>query len=160
MPARHGGTLAPVRQDLLDLVAEAPTDGGVLVVLHQHLQPHVVTEGWPVGVSHAESIALLDDLGRAHPHVVVTSGHTHRHRRWGRAGVVVTQVGSTKDYPGVWAGYQVYEGGVRQTVWRVADPDCLAWTDHSRTAAFGLWEHASPGRLDARCFNVAWSRPA
>lgn len=160
VPARHGGTLAPVRDDLVDLVAEAPTDGGVLVVLHQHLQPHVVSEGWPVGIGHRESVALLDDLGRAHPHVVVTSGHSHRNRRWGRAGVVVTQVGSTKDYPGVWAGYQVFEGGLRQTVWRVSDPDCLAWTDHSRTAAFGLWEHASPGRLDARCFNVAWSRPA
>ena len=25
-------------------------------------------------------------------------------------------------------------------------------------AAFGLWEHASPGRLDARCFNVVWGQ--
>lgn len=157
---RHGGTVAPVLADVLDAASGADRDGGVLLVLHHHLLPIPVTEGWPPGVGYREGLDLLDRLGRAHPHVFVTSGHTHRHRRWARSGVVVTQVGSTKDYPGVWAGYVVAEGGIRQTVRRVAAPDCLAWTDHSRLAAFGLWEHAAPGRLDARCFNVEWTRPA
>ena len=102
----------------------------------------------------------MDRLGAAHPHAFVTSGHTHRHRRWGRAGVVVTQVGATKDFPGVFAGYVVHEGGMRQVVRRIARPDVIAWTDHSRIAAYGAWEHAAPGRLDARCFNVAWEQPA
>jgi hypothetical protein len=43
---------------------------------------------------------------------------------------------------------------------RIQHPDAIAWTDHTRIAAFGLWEHAAPGRLDARCFNVAWGRTA
>jgi 3',5'-cyclic AMP phosphodiesterase CpdA len=158
--ARHGGTLAPVVDDILDAAASADPAGGVLVALHHQLQPNRFTEGWPPGIAQAEGFAFLDRLGAAHPHAFVTSGHTHRHRRWGRAGVVVTQVGSTKDYPGVWAGYVVHEGGLRQIVRRVSRPDCLVWTDHSRRAGFGLWEHASPGRLDARCFDVAWSRPA
>lgn len=160
LPGHNGGSLAPVRSTILDAAAEADPAGGVLVALHHQLQPHPVPEGWPPGVGRAESLAFLDALGAAHPHALVTSGHTHRNRRWGRAGVVVTQVGSTKDYPGAWAGYVVHEGGIRQIVRRTQHPDAIAWTDHSRIAAFGMWEHAAPGRLDARCFNVAWGRPA
>ena len=156
---RHSGTLAPVLDDVLDAAASADRSGGVLVALHHQLQPHRLPEGGPPGIDQAESFAFLDRLGAAPPHALVTSGHPHRHRRWGRAGVVVTQVGSTKDYPGVWAGYVVHEGGLRQIVRRVEHPDAIAWTDHSRVAAFGLWEHAAPGRLDARCFNVAWAQP-
>lgn len=156
---RHGGTLDPVLADVLDAAASADRRGGVLITLHHQLQPYVLPEGWPPGIGHAESEAFLVRLGAAHPHAIVTSGHTHRHRRGGRAGVVVTQVGSTKDYPGVWAGYAVHEGGIRQVVRRIEHPDAIGWTDHSRIAAFGLWEHASPGRLDARCFTVAWSSP-
>ncbi|MCU1372446.1 MAG: hypothetical protein JWO77_3640 [Ilumatobacteraceae bacterium] len=154
----HGGRLSRVEPDILDAAAEADPAGGVLLALHHQLQPNVLPEGWPPGIPHHDSVSLLDALGAAHPHVLVTSGHTHRHRRWGRSGVVVTQVGSTKDYPGVWAGYVVHEGGIRQIVRRVQHPDAIAWTDHTRIAAFGLWEHAAPGRLDARCFNVAWGR--
>lgn len=157
LPGRNTGSLGPTTDDVLDAVAQADPAGGVLLVLHHHLQPHRLAEGWPLGISHGESISLMDRLGRAHPHVVVTSGHTHRHRRWGHAGVVATQVGATKDFPGVWAGYTVYDGGLRQTVRRIARPDCLAWTDHTRRAALGLWGHIAIGRLDARCFNVAWS---
>jgi hypothetical protein len=89
---------------------------------------------------------------------MVTSGHTHRHRRWSRAGVTVTQVGATKDYPGVWAGYVVHEGAIRQIVRRTARPDVIGWTDHTRIAAYGAWEHAAPGRLAARCFDLRWDR--
>ena len=88
-----------------------------------------------------------------------TSGHTHRHRRHQIDGVPWTETGSPKDYPGTWTGYVVHEGGIRQIVRRVQAPDAIAWTDHTRIAAYGLWEHASPGRLDARCFNVPWTLP-
>ena len=159
-PGRNDGTIRPVLPDVLDAVADADRSGGVLVTLHHQLLPHRIPEGWPPGIPHAESLAFLDALGAAHPHALVTSGHTHRHRRWGRAGVVATQVGSTKDFPGVWGGYVVHEGGIRQIVRRTQHPDAIGWTDHSRIAAFGAWEHAAPGRLDARCFNVAWGRPA
>lgn len=157
--SRHGGTLRPVASAIVDAAADADRNGGVIVALHHQLHPPAGLEGWPPGIPHAEAAALLDRLGAAHPHVLVTSGHTHRHRRWGRAGVVVTQVGSTKDYPGVWAGYTVHEGGLRQVVRRIEEPSCIAWTDHTRIAAYGLWEHAAPGRLDARCFTLPWSRP-
>lgn len=156
IPGRNRGRVTPVLDDLLDAAADAPRDGGVLVVLHHQLQAHLLPEGWPIGIDHRESVALLDRLGATHPNVVVTSGHTHRHRRWDHAGVTATQVGSTKDYPGVWAGYAVHEGGLRQVVRRVARPDCIAWTEHSARAAFGAWRYVAPGPLRARCFVKRW----
>ncbi|MCU1499728.1 MAG: Calcineurin-like phosphoesterase [Acidimicrobiales bacterium] len=148
------GRVAPAAADALDAIAEADPAGSVLVFLHHQLQAHHLSEGWPIGVNHTESLDFLARAGRAHPHVLVSSGHTHRHRRWSHAGVTTTQVGSTKDYPGVWAGYVVTEGGLRQVVRRVGRPDCLAWTDHTRRAALGLWRWVAPGRLSSRCFNL------
>lgn len=150
------GTLAGVADDLVDAVRDADPDGAVLVALHHQLHPRTGAEVWPRGVTHRESRKLLERLGAAHRHVLVTSGHTHRHRRWSHAGVTTTQVGSTKDYPGVWAGYVVAEGGLRQVVRRVTRPDCIAWTDHTRRAAGGAWRFISPGLLSSRCFDLTW----
>jgi predicted phosphodiesterase len=160
LAGRHGGTLAPVEDDVVDAAADADPEGAVLVTLHHQLHGPTGQEGWPPGIRRDESAAFLDRLGAVHPHVLVTSGHTHRHRRWERAGVTITQVGATKDYPGVWAGYEVYDGGMRQIVRRIARPDVVAWTDHTRVAAYGLWEHTSPGRLASRCFDMVWGSPS
>lgn len=148
------GHLGALADDVLDAVAEADRGGSVLVALHHQLQPHVLSEGWPIGVPRRESRDLLARLGAAHPRVLVTSGHTHRHRRWAHGGATATQVGSTKDYPGVWAGYVAHEGGLRQVVRRVGRPDCLRWTDHTRRAALGTWRWVSPGPLSSRCFDL------
>ena len=154
---RNRGTFTAVRAQVLDAVSEADRSGGVLVAHHQQFHAQRAAEGVPVGISHAESVDLMEALGRAHPHVLATAGHTHRNRRWAHAGVTATQVGATKDYPGVWAGYVVHEGGIRQIVRRIERPDCVRWTEHTRRAGVGTWRWLAPGRLDARCFNLRWS---
>jgi hypothetical protein len=126
------------------------------VALHHQLQPWHLAEGVPKGIPHDESIRFLEHLARAHPRVVVTSGHTHRHRRWSHAGITTTQVGATKDYPGVWAGYVVHEGGLRQLVQRIGRPDCIRWTERTRRAAAGAWRYVAPGPLASRCFTIDW----
>lgn len=154
VPGTHHGSVRPITGEVVAALRDAPA--GALVALHHHLQPHAATEGWPWGVSNRESLPFLDAVGSAHADTLVTSGHTHRHRRWHRGPVTVTQVGSTKDYPGVWAGYVVHEGGIRQVVRRVTVPDCIAWTERTRTAALGLWGVTAPGRLSWRCFSLRW----
>lgn len=149
---RIRGRFEPVAQ----AVAETPVGSGALVLLHHQLHQHPVSEGWPVGIDRGESVQFLDRLAATGTPTVVSSGHTHRHRRWVHRGVVVTQVGSTKDYPGVWAGYVVHEGGLRQTVRRVSAPDCVAWTEHTRRAAGGTWRWVAPGRLRSRAFTHTW----
>jgi len=150
------GRIAPAAEEALDAIAGADPSGAVLVAMHHQLQAHRFSEGWPIGINQRESLDFLERAGRAHPHVLVTSGHTHRHRRWQHGGVTTTQVGSTKDFPGVWAGYVVSEGGIRQVVRRVSAPDCLVWTDHTRRAALGAWRWVSPGLLSSRCFDLTW----
>ena len=61
-----------------------------------------------------------------------------------------------KDYPGTWAGYLVYEGGIVQTVRRIMDPAALAWTERTRRNAMGAWGRWSPGRLTDRSFSHPW----
>jgi len=154
-PGHHHGRVTHLTGAVQAAVADAPA--GVLMALHHHLQPHTVTEGWPWGIPRHESHRFLDAVAAAHPDTIVTSGHTHRHRRWQRGPVTVTQVGSPKDFPGVWAGYVVHEGGIRQVVRRITMPDCIAWTERTRAAALGLWALAAPGRLSSRCFTLAWT---
>ncbi len=157
---RNLGHVETFTDEVVQAVADADPHRAVLVLLHHQLHRHLVAEGWPIGIGHHESTRFLRRLGSTGRRVLVTSGHTHRHRRWVHAGVTATQVGSTKDYPGVWAGYVVHEGGLRQVVRRVARPDILAWTDHTRRAALGAWRWVSPGPLGSRCFDLTWPAPA
>lgn len=153
---RNQGQLGAVADDVLDATADAAADQIVLVAIHHQLQALHLTEGVPKGISHGESRLFLEHLARAHRRVFVTSGHTHRHRRWSHAGVTTTQVGATKDYPGVWGGYVVHEGGLRQLVQRIGRPDCIRWTEHTRRAAVGAWRYVAPGPLASRCFTLRW----
>ncbi len=130
--------------------------GPVLVALHHQLMTTPVPTYIPTGIDRDQSRAFLDRLVAANPAVLVTSGHTHRHRRRRHGPAVITEVGSPKDFPGTWAGYVVHEGGIRQVVRRIGRPDVLRWTDRSRTAALGLWGRWSPGSLDDRCFAHTW----
>jgi hypothetical protein len=99
-------------------------------------------------------------VAAANPATLVTAGHTHRNRRRRHGPIPITEVGSPKDYPGVWAGYAIHEGGIRQIVRRTADPHVLAWTERTGDTVMGQWRRWSPGSLDDRCFSHTWpARP-
>ena len=155
-PDRRSGWVAHRSAEVAEAAAQA--SGPVFVVLHHQLMTTRVPTHLPVGIARAEADPFLDALAQANPAGFVTSGHTHRHRRRDHGPLVVTEVGSTKDYPGTWAGYVVHAGGIRQVVWRVCTPDVLAWTDRSAAAALGAWGRWSPGRLPDRCFAHRWPR--
>jgi Icc protein len=112
---------------------------------------------YPPGIPYRVSIALLDAVAHANPSTFVTAGHRHRNRLYHYGGLTISEVGSTKDYPGVWAGYRVYEGGITQTVRRISRPDVLAWTEATRRAINGQWGLWAQGNLADRCFSLAWS---
>ena len=72
---------------------------------------------------------------RPRPSVVAyTAGHTHRHRvpPRCRAACRTIEVGCVKDFPGTWAEYRVYEGGIMHVVHRISSPDALAWSERCR----------------------------
>lgn len=147
-----------LRDDAVDAVGEAR--GPAMLVVHHHPQPLPVPTHLPRGIPSIAAASFLRSLRRANPELIGTSGHTHRHRFRTVAGVPWSEVGSTKDYPGTWAGYVVHEGGVRQVVRRVARADCLRWTERTKRCALGAWALWSPGRLADRCWTHTWDQPS
>ena len=110
---------------------------------------------------HADASDALDAICARHRHVIgYAAGHTHRHRvrRMPASGVPTIEIGCVKDFPGTWAEYRVYEGGVMQVVHRISDPDALAWSESCRVlySDFGIdYAEYALGGLDDRCFVFA-----
>lgn len=154
IPGEDPGRLSALLHDVLDVAGS--TQLPLLVAMHHQPMRWRVPTYLPAGVPGPDARHFLTELGRAKPRTLVTAGHTHRHRRRHVGPVTVTEVGSTKDFPGTWAGYEIHEGGIVQTVRRVAEPSCIRWTDHTRRAALGVWQLWSPGRLGDRCFTRTW----
>ena len=152
-PGREHG-FAPIDDArLFELLGQGrPT----LLVLHHQLMTTPFPYYLPPGIYGPAAKRLLDRIAATNPATMVTTGHTHRHRRRRHGPVMISEVGSTKDHPGTWAGYLVYEGGIVQTVRRIMEPEALAWTEDTRRSALGAWGRWSPGRLTDRCFTHRW----
>ncbi len=127
-----------------------------MVFTHHHFENQILPWFWPLGVQRYDSLPVLDELLAVNPDLVVSSGHTHRNRIRRHGTALVTEVSSPKDFPGVWAGYSIHPDGVRQTVRRVADPDCISWNDRTHAAVAGIWGKWSPGGLRHRSHTHHW----
>ena len=159
------GTISDDQLAWLDTVA-AETDGPMMVVGHhqQWIGGRASGPGSGIrgddyfGLHPDASDALADIIERRHSIVAYAAGHTHRHRvRHTAAGVPSIEVGCVKDFPGTWAEYRVYEGGVMQVVHRISTSDALAWSERCRFlySDFGLdYAAYAMGALDDRCFTV------
>ena len=110
---------------------------------------------------HPDGSDLLDGVATRRSNIVAyAAGHTHRHRvrAMAASGIPSIEVGCTKDFPGTWAEYRVYDGGITQVVHRMSSPEALAWSESCRTlySDFGVdYEHYALGSLDDRCFNLS-----
>jgi hypothetical protein len=93
--------------------------------------------------------------------VAYAAGHTHRNRvrRTAATGhVPYIEVACVKDFPGSWAEYRVYEGGIMQVHHRISTPGALRWSERCRHlyADFGVdYETYALGGLEDRCFTVS-----
>ena len=155
VPHTGRGEVGPRHRELTtELVRDAP--GGAFVAMHHYPQRFRFPNAWPPGIPGPQARPLLDGIAAANPATMVASGHSHRHRRHHHGPLVIAEIGSTKDFPGTWAGYAVHEGGIRQVVYRVARPDAIAWTERTRRAVFGIWGRWSPGLRSHRCFTHPW----
>ena len=162
---------------LLDTVLSEQTTGSITASQLQWLddkaadsdRPVIVMghhQQWISGQRHNEYFGLdpdssdgLNDVTTRRPQIVAyTAGHTHRHRvRKMKCGVPSVEVGCVKDFPGTWAEYRVYEGGITQVVHRISSPEALRWSDRCRhlMADYGIdYETYALGTLEDRCFNI------
>ncbi|HEY0520594.1 MAG TPA: metallophosphoesterase [Ilumatobacteraceae bacterium] len=151
-----GSITAPQLEWLDDRVASA--DRPVIVMGHHQQWISGRRHSGYFGLDPDSSDALTDLVARRPRIVAYTAGHTHRHRvRPMSCGVPSIEVGCVKDFPGTWAEYRVYEGGIMQVVHRMSSPDALSWSERCRhiLSDFGIdYEAYSMGQLEDRCFNI------
>ena len=144
--------------DWLDDVAAA-AEHPVLVMGHHHVWNPDSAKREPgyFGINPDDSERLVDVVRRRKRIVGYFAGHTHRNRRRAfsaTGGLPWVEVASVKDYPGSWAEYRVYEGGICQIHHRISDPAALNWTDRTRAMFEGLYADYAFGDIDDRCFAI------
>ena len=165
IPGKTTGTLTTQQLAWLDDGA-ARADRPVLVMGH-HQQwiggsaDEITAHGDDYFGLHPDaSTALAEVVARRSSIIGYTAGHTHRHRVRamtnveGSAAVPSIEIGCVKDFPGTWAEYRVYEGGVMQVVHRISTPEALRWSQQCRHlySDFGIdYESYALGTLDDRC---------
>jgi predicted phosphodiesterase len=107
------------------------------------------------GIHPDPSDRLSEVAERRRALVAYTAGHTHRHRiRSMACGVPSIEIGCVKDFPGTWAEYRVFEGGILQVVHRISTPEALAWSERCRFlySDFGIdYQSYALGELSHRC---------
>lgn len=144
--------------DWLDQVG-ADADRPVLVFGHHHCwkpgsraRPDTY-----FGLHPDDSEALVEVVARRPALVGYFAGHTHRNRvrRFPDTGAVPwVEVACVKDFPGTWAEYRVFEGGILQVSHRIATPEALDWSERCRAMISGYYPTYAFGQLTDRCFAI------
>ncbi len=101
--------------------------------------------------------ALAEVFARRKTLVGYFAGHTHRNHLTKLPLVpdrVFAEVGCVKDFPGSWAEYRVFDGGILQVHRRISTPQALRWSEKARNMFGGLYGPYALGELDERCFAI------
>ncbi len=140
----------------------AGADRPVMVLGHHHVwdPTSAVRPETYFGINPDDSERLIDVVA-ANPRIIAYSaGHTHRNRvrRFPATGDVPwAEVACVKDFPGTWAEYRVFEGGVLAIHRRISSPEALAWSEKTRDMYGGTYFEYAFGDLDDRCYAI-WPR--
>ena len=160
IPTATTGRVTTAQLEWLDAAA-ADADRPVLVMgHHQNWSPGGARPDDYFGINPEDSERLIDLVARRSRIIAYAAGHTHRNRvrRTPATGSVpFIEVACVKDFPGSWAEYRVYEGGIMQVHHRISTPDALRWSERCRHlyADFGVdYETYALGGLEDRCFTI------
>jgi 3',5'-cyclic AMP phosphodiesterase CpdA len=159
IPGSETGQVTAESLEWLDGIAATAIDDGVplLVFGHHHVwSPLSRTRAANYfGINPDDSEALIDLAARRPAFAGYFSGHTHRNRvrRFPATGTTPwVEVACVKDFPGSWAEYRVFDGGVMQVHHRISTDDALAWTEKTRGMFGGVYTDYAFGELDDRNF--------
>lgn len=109
------------------------------------------------GIRPTDSEALIEVFVRRKSLVGYFAGHTHRNHRQlieATGDVPWVEVACVKDYPGSWAEYRVFDGGILQIHRRIDTPEALAWSEQTRHMYRGAYAAYASGTLQDRCFPI------
>jgi hypothetical protein len=162
LPGEHHGVFGGDRLGWLAGALEETRGSATPTLLLMHHQPvppeHADSYPNTIGIAPGHSLELFSLLG-GHPQVRgVLIGHTHRNRvrRHPASGrVPFIEVNCTKDYPGGWAHYRLFEdGSFRQEVRRTGSARALAHSTRCRDFFRGGYRDFALGSLSARSFLI------
>ena len=129
--------------------------------MHHQPVPPAHRKGFPnsIGLIPEDSLPLFDIVSRYPTVRAALIGHTHRNRvrRYPEAGdVPFAETSNSKDYPGTFAHYRLFEdGSFQQEVRRIESPRALQHSTRCRELFNGFYRHFTLGSLSDRCFAVA-----
>jgi predicted phosphodiesterase len=157
-PHQINGSLSDDQLSWLDELG-ASADRPVLVFGHHNMwnpERDVRAESY-FGLRPDSADRLIETFSRRSRLAGYFAGHTHRNLRQtisaaGRAPFV--EVACVKDFPGAWAEYRVFEGGILQVFRRISTPDALEWSERTRQMYEGGYAAYSFGRVADRCFMI------
>jgi len=157
-PDVPGGALDAEQLAWLDELSARAT---VPVLVFGHHPPTiqgnpVLFPGWTLDTPSTEG--LTEVLARRPSLAGYFAGHTHRncvHRLPDARLVPIAEVASVKDFPGSWAEFRIFEGGILAIHRRIfSDPAALAWSERCRAMFGGHYPAYALGRLEDRCYTV------
>jgi 3',5'-cyclic AMP phosphodiesterase CpdA len=161
IPGSETGQVTASTLDWLDDVAgdTASDDVPLLVFGHHHVWSPLSKSRHAryFGINPDDSERLIELAGRRPAFAGYFCGHTHRNRvrRFPASGDTPwVEVACVKDFPGSWAEYRVFDGGVLQVHRRISTDEALAWTEKTRGMFGGVYKDYALGSLDDRCFRV------
>ncbi len=152
------GDLTPEQLERLDELA-ARADRPVLVFGHHPLwdassEPR---RDSTFGLLPDASESLVATFARRPALAGYFAGHTHRNRVVRHEAcpeVPFAEVACVKDFPGAWAEYRVFDGGILQVHRRITGTRALEWTERTRGMFGGAYPAYALGRSRDRCFVV------
>ena len=160
----EGRDTGQVRGEQLEWLDErgARADRPVLVLGHHHAWRPGSASRAPdyFGINPNDSERLVEVIARRPAISGYLAGHTHRNRvrRFAQTGdVPFGEIACVKDFPGSWAEYRVFEGGILQVHRRLSSSAALAWSEKCRALFWGMYPSYALGRLEDRCLPI-WPR--
>jgi 3',5'-cyclic-AMP phosphodiesterase len=162
IPCHTTGRFTNEQLELVETAA-GESAGPVLVFGHHQIWVEGNRDPAYFGVNPDDSDAFIAVASRQRRILGYFAGHTHRNRVRTRAdapGALFVEVGCVKDFPGSWAEYRVFEGGILQVHHRISTPEALAWSEQCRNLYrdFGVdYVEYAQSTIEHRCFPI-WPR--
>ncbi len=159
--SRDGQINGSLSQDQLEWLDELASraDRPVVVFGHHPIWDSGVEErtNATFGLLPDATDGLIEVFARRRSLVGYFAGHTHRNHLTvvpQLADRVFAEVGCVKDFPGSWAEYRVFDGGILQVHRRISTPQALRWSEKARNMFGGFYGSYALGELEERCFVI------